>query len=818
MKAPDGTPLKGARLTRALVALEIVGVAPRRARGRWAMSTELAPRRVGGVRVDVSPRLPRDPSALEAEFAREAARTFAAPLEASAKAYAEHYAATSARDDSSARLDADPVAELERLGSGLTARWSSTAIARVTKGKLKQLTEEIDADLEGQVERVVGVRPDLSGIPGTDEALEAASRETVGLMKDVMPKAHERMSAIVLEGYRAGSAQDVIARRLNEAAGIGMRRAAFVARNEMGNLYAAHTETRHRDLGVTHYVWRTSQDERVRATHAAHEGKRFAWDDAPADTGPPGADFNCRCTAEPDLSGVLEEIGGDEPEPADLPPEARLKGWRKEMGWKQGDLAAKLGRSSSYVSALERGAKELDDADRRALRLALKGSGLDEAELDALLGTLEGVEAPKADPLTEALKAASAKPPPPKYELGATGAPKMSAKEAIERLNNAEPVSVRGAEIQENRQYDFFDDFDQVEALRNARRDHELRRFTKKPKTKAEKTILEELAIEEKKFAEIDAKHKAAASAMERARKSGMDLRSKEYEKISEADQSNFYAKLAAKRTLAMAKRKAAKLNLGVDVDALFKSLADETQDNAPVDYVAGRWRDSKGKLIPEGKTIPQNATWDPDAKKNTIPKGSLKGLDTFAKIFGDSRGKRHAEGWIPKIGIGRADDRAYADSVRNFINTGSSDPTSEATMVHELAHHYEAQNRVLKEAAGRSVLGVAKKKADKVAYTFPGSPRHANERGFGTVSPTSKYVGKLYLKRDAIFRGVADQRGIAKIGKKPDDFDWRDLYATEYTTMSVQEFTNAKDARALLEKDPDRFWFAVAVSRGDFR
>ena len=813
MKAPDGTPLKGARLTRKLVGLERAGIAPRRARGRWVLSTELAPRRVGGVRVDVSPRLPRDPSALEAEFAREAARTFAAPLEGSAKAFAEHYAATSGREDSSARLDADPVAELERLGSGLTARWSSTAIARVTKGKLTQLTEEIDADLEGQVERVVGVRPDLSGIPGTDEALEAASRETVGLMKDVMPKAHERMSAIVLEGYRAGSAQDVIARRLNEAAGIGMRRAAFVARNEMGNLYAAHTETRHRDLGVTHYVWRTSQDERVRATHAAHEGKRFAWDDAPSDTGPPGADFNCRCTAEPDLSGVLEEIGGDEPEPADLPPEARLKGWRKEMGWKQGDLAAKLGRSSSYVSALERGAKELDDADKRALRLALKGSGLDEAELDALLGTLEGVEAPAPDPLGEALKAASAKPPPPKYPIGATGAPMMSAKEAIERLNNAEAVSVRGAELQENSKSDFFDGFEQVEALRNARRDHELRRFSKTGdpadavKAKAELEAIKERDAElaDKFVAAFKAARDPSLTKPERIKANAITNAFR--------DERDALKKEARRLTLV-----AEQSGEALDVEALFRSLADETQDNAPVDYVAGRWRTSSGKLIPEGQKIPQNATWDPDAKSKMIPPASIKGLDTFAKIFGDSRGTRHARGWIPGIGIGRAEDRAYASASRNFVNTGAENATSEATMVHELAHHYEAQNKVLKEAAGRSVLGVAKKKADKVAYTYPGSPRHANERGFGKVSPTNKYVGKLYLKQDAIFKGVAGKNGVAKIGKKPDDLDWRDLFATEYTTMSVQEFTNIEDARRLLSKDPDRFWFAVAVSRGDFR
>lgn len=49
---------------------------------------------------------------------------------------------------------------------------------------------------------------------------------------------------------------------------------------------------------TTHYTWRTAQDERVRSTHAAREGRVFAWTDPP-DTGHPGEERNCRCWAEP---------------------------------------------------------------------------------------------------------------------------------------------------------------------------------------------------------------------------------------------------------------------------------------------------------------------------------------------------------------------------------------------------------------------------------------------------------------------------------------------------------------------------------------
>lgn len=49
---------------------------------------------------------------------------------------------------------------------------------------------------------------------------------------------------------------------------------------------------------TTHYIWRTTGDDKVRATHAANNGKIFTWNNPPA-TGHPGEDYGCRCVAEP---------------------------------------------------------------------------------------------------------------------------------------------------------------------------------------------------------------------------------------------------------------------------------------------------------------------------------------------------------------------------------------------------------------------------------------------------------------------------------------------------------------------------------------
>ena len=58
------------------------------------------------------------------------------------------------------------------------------------------------------------------------------------------------------------------------------------------------SEEEQRAQGFTHYIWRTQGDEKVRPEHAANDGQVFAWDDPPP-TGHPGADYGCRCWAQP---------------------------------------------------------------------------------------------------------------------------------------------------------------------------------------------------------------------------------------------------------------------------------------------------------------------------------------------------------------------------------------------------------------------------------------------------------------------------------------------------------------------------------------
>jgi len=58
---------------------------------------------------------------------------------------------------------------------------------------------------------------------------------------------------------------------------------------------------------TTHYIWRTRGDDKVRPSHAANNGRIFAWDNPP-ETGHPGEDYGCRCWAEPYAPSMNEHI------------------------------------------------------------------------------------------------------------------------------------------------------------------------------------------------------------------------------------------------------------------------------------------------------------------------------------------------------------------------------------------------------------------------------------------------------------------------------------------------------------------------------
>lgn len=122
-------------------------------------------------------------------------------------------------------------------------------------------------------------------------------KENVLLIKDLPKDVAKKLE----EGYKLGVSfrGSTIERFIKERMG---NRAKLIIRTESAKLNAALTEIRAKDLSIICYIWSTSEDIRVRASHKAMDNVLVFWSDPPTLDGIKGncgESYNCRCTALP---------------------------------------------------------------------------------------------------------------------------------------------------------------------------------------------------------------------------------------------------------------------------------------------------------------------------------------------------------------------------------------------------------------------------------------------------------------------------------------------------------------------------------------
>lgn len=154
---------------------------------------------------------------------------------------------------------------------------------------------------------VVGI--DLSrAIQNEDltNVLQSATRANVKLIRTIPAEYFSQIEQIVYNGTTKGNnARSMIDQILGVKNQAGQsttskkafNRAKLIARDQTAKLNATITQQRNEKLGIEEYMWVTSRDERVRATHKANDGKIFRWD-SPPPTGHPTEEINCRCFAK----------------------------------------------------------------------------------------------------------------------------------------------------------------------------------------------------------------------------------------------------------------------------------------------------------------------------------------------------------------------------------------------------------------------------------------------------------------------------------------------------------------------------------------
>lgn len=141
----------------------------------------------------------------------------------------------------------------------------------------------------------LAVNPLAGAEPWLRDQMGLAVTENARLIKSLPEQMLGQIEGIVNRGVLAGTRHEDLAKLIVERFGVADRRATLIARDQVLKWHGSLTRLRHQDAGVSEYTWSTSQDERVRPTHRARNGKRYKWTDSPI----PGQEVLCRCAAIP---------------------------------------------------------------------------------------------------------------------------------------------------------------------------------------------------------------------------------------------------------------------------------------------------------------------------------------------------------------------------------------------------------------------------------------------------------------------------------------------------------------------------------------
>lgn len=197
------------------------------------------------------------------------------------------------------------------------------AVGPLIEGVADEVSEFELRQWQSTMQKIVGIELYAAESWLRDE-LQAFTIQNVELIHKLTDDLASDVGTIVNSGFRAGKRHETIR---NELLGTNLEgldhvpalrkvenRAKLIARDQVAKLNSELNHLRQEQVGLELYVWRTSLDERVRASHDLLDGMYCKWDDAivysqdgvnwkPRTSsmfhGHPGEDYQCRCVAEP---------------------------------------------------------------------------------------------------------------------------------------------------------------------------------------------------------------------------------------------------------------------------------------------------------------------------------------------------------------------------------------------------------------------------------------------------------------------------------------------------------------------------------------
>lgn len=195
---------------------------------------------------------------------------------------------------------------LENLKNKITNSIDLIAAQLATQIVLKQ-KKASDKQIGEMLYKSTGL--DFTGLMRDEDlqdAVDSAVAANVSLIQSIPKQYLDKVGAAVLDGIQTGKRSNEIKKSILDIGHSTDSRAKLIAVDQLGKINGRLAQIRQQKLGITHYTWSTSHDERVRHTHRLRNGLIFAWNDPPSD-GHPGIPIRCRCVPIPYTAHLFDK-------------------------------------------------------------------------------------------------------------------------------------------------------------------------------------------------------------------------------------------------------------------------------------------------------------------------------------------------------------------------------------------------------------------------------------------------------------------------------------------------------------------------------
>lgn len=197
----------------------------------------------------------------------------------------------------------DRISQAENIANGFVSRGDAQNHAEVSTNLKNQTGIDLSAYLRNN--------------PNVVERVNELTVSNIQLIKSIRTQYLDKVQNAVMQAMVQGALNKDLGEQLKKLGKDAESRAMLIARDQSSKLNAALTRARHEEVGIKKYMWSTSGDERVRASHAEKDGKIFEYTNPPADTGHPGHDVNCRCVQIPVLDDAVKASSNAQEAPSE---------------------------------------------------------------------------------------------------------------------------------------------------------------------------------------------------------------------------------------------------------------------------------------------------------------------------------------------------------------------------------------------------------------------------------------------------------------------------------------------------------------------